>query len=230
MNLKASLSFLAVIAAFGAGYLLGGRQAAPEKIQLSCTPSAPEIIAGSTDLPVVLFWGNSLLHDHHWRIDGAVSVNCAMQGLTAAAAAPVIPSLPDVDPDVVVLAFGSVELVRAGKGDAFSGEVFAKAVAANISAMNVRWPRVRVVLTSAPSFSELGADEQRDLAEAAALNSVLSRIADEDDSLSYFEMSALYETGSPQLPGEATYDGVHLTQGAYQLWQAALNRHLSTLR
>ena len=227
---RAALVLLVVIAAFGAGYVLGGKTVPPARIALSCTPSAPETIVRSTDAPVILFWGNSLLHDHDWRMDGAVAVNCALQGLTAAAAAPMIASLPDVEPDVIVLAFGSVELIRAGRGGDFSEDAFSAAVTDNVAALKARWSNARQILTSAPSFRGLGGDEQIDLGQAGTVNAALSSIAEEDNAISYFEMSALYKPGGPDLPGEATYDGVHLTRAAYQRWQAALNLLLQARR
>ena len=227
MIARPALALLAVAAAFGAGYVLGGRQVAPAVTPLSCTPSAPQIVTAGAEGPVVLFWGNSLLHDHQWRLGGATSVNCAVQGLTAAAAAPMVPSLPDVAPDAIVLAFGSVELIRAGRGAAMDANAFAQAVGANTAALKARWPQAVIVLTSAPAFADQGVGIDPDA--AAALNGVLSHLADEGGH-SYFEMSALYDTSGRELPGAATYDGVHLAGPAYARWEAALEIHLSGIR
>ncbi len=224
------LALLVVVVAFAAGYLAGGRQAAPTMIPLSCTPSAPQVVTARAEGPVVLFWGNSLLHDHQWRIGGATSVNCAVQGLTAAAAAPLVPSLPNVAPDAIVLAFGSVELVRASKGVASDANAIAKAVRANLAALKARWPLAMIVLSSAPAFAQQGGDGIIDLDEAEALNGVLSLIAGEAAGVSYFEMRTLYDASRPELPAAATYDGVHLTGQAYARWEAALEIHLSSLR
>ena len=225
MIIRLALTGFVIMAAFAAGYVMGGRQMHPAKVKLSCTPSAPQIIASSANTPTVLFWGNSLLHDHDWRFPSRTSINCAVQGLPASAAAPMVATLPEIGPSEVVIAFGSVELVRAGaKGAPVNENDFAQAVSQNIAALKNRWPQARLILSSAPSFD---ANTKIDPIEAQIVNAALARIADDDAKVSFFEMSKLYPSDDAQLPGKATYDGVHLTRDAYKLWQAALVRRLA---
>lgn len=230
MIFRAALLLLVVLSAFGAGYLLGDRREAPARPALSCTPSAPRIVVKAADAPVVLFWGNSLLHDHQWEIAGAVSVNCAMQGLTASAAASIAPSLPDVDPNEIVLAFGSVELIRSARGATLAVPEFVDAVAANVASLQNKWPGAQITLTAAPFFSGVGPEALISIIEARILNDALASLAARTDGVAYFDLSGLYNTDGPDLPARATYDGVHLTGAAYQRWQSALEQFLQAPR
>ena len=72
----------------------------------------------------------------------------------------------------------------------------------------------------------MGDDRRIDLSAAEVLNDALARVAEEDARLSYFELGLLYNASAGELPRDATYDGVHLTPAAYQLWQAALSRRM----
>ena len=62
-------------------FMAGIYTAPPFERPLSCRPSAPQRAIATLDLPAVMLLGNSQLYDHAWNFTGALTVNCARQGL-----------------------------------------------------------------------------------------------------------------------------------------------------
>ncbi|WP_375230070.1 SGNH/GDSL hydrolase family protein [Roseobacter sp. S98] len=183
----------------------------PEKrpASLACRPSAPQALA--TKEPILVL-GNSLAFDSDWQIDGKQTVNCARQGLTVAAALPLIDELPDIAPKSVVLVFGTVELVR----DTADPEVFRSSLVKLVESLNAKYDPADIVVLGVPATGE---DWSYDLADAKALNRVIAEI----DDVSMLSL----DTVLAQQGSAAHYDGVHLTPSMYPSIWAALETHLA---
>lgn len=186
----------------------------PAQLGLTCRPTLPDRALGPQDRPILLLWGNSLLFDHDWTQTGTVPVNCARQGQTAQAATPLTPALPEIAPDRVLLAFGSVEaFIAARDGRPVDLEGFETALTQITEALATRWPEAEMILASVP----FGAGGVLRLEDAGALNDRITAravemgagVIDLDDILS-------------GLPQGGSYDGVHLTRAGYAAWDAAL--------
>lgn len=177
----------------------------PEKapISLACRPSAPEALA--SEKPILIL-GNSLAYDADWQLDGEQAVNCARQGLTVAAALPLIGELPNIAPKAVVLVFGTVELVR----DTADPEVFRSNMVKFVESLNAKYDAANIVVLGIPTTGEHWSYE---LADAKALNSVIAEI----DGVSKLSIDPILA----QQDGAANYDGVHLHPSVYpSIWEA----------
>ena len=178
-------------------------------VSLVCRPSAPQALASKEP---ILILGNSLAFDTNWQINGEQIVNCARQGLTVAAALPLIGELPNIAPKSVVLVFGTVELVR-GTADP---EAFRFNLVKFIESLNAKYDVANIVVLGVPTT---GGGWSYDLAKAKALNRVIAEI----DDISMLSVdSVLVQQG-----GVAHYDGVHLAPGMYpSIWEI-LETHLA---
>jgi len=176
---------------------------------LACRPSVPEALA--SDAPILVF-GNSLAFDTDWQIDGEQIVNCARQGLTVAAALPLIGELPNIAPKSIVLVFGTVELI----GDTADPEVFHSNLVKLVESLNAKYDAANTVVLGVPTTGE---DWSYDLADAKALNEVIAEI----DDVSMLSVDSILA----QKGGAAHYDGVHLIPSMYpSIWEA-LETHLT---
>lgn len=175
-----------------------------------CRPSAPAAAAAAAVDPVVLFWGNSLAHDADWNTPGRVlAINCARQGQTATEALAEVKALPDIEPAAIVLAFGTVELVR----QAADVPQFSDTMRALTAALRDRYPAARLALTGIPATS---APWRYDTDQAARLNTVLAALGPDD----FLDLDAAL-AGVPE--AMQSYDGVHLSPTSYTAWRKALH-------
>ncbi|MEL6791997.1 MAG: GDSL-type esterase/lipase family protein [Pseudomonadota bacterium] len=223
------LALVALAAAALAGAFIAGRwSAAAPPAPLVCRPSAPEIAAAaaSPDGPVALMIGNSQLHDRDWTFPRAFTVNCARQGLTARRAHPLIAGLPPIAPDVVFIAFGAVELSRAALRDAApDAAAFAAEIAAVRDELRRRWPEAELVFAGVPPLRpRLFAPGSIGVApeDVAPLNSGLAALAAETENAAFADTASWLSSDEGGLAREMTYDGLHLTQAAYEIWETGL--------
>ena len=176
---------------------------------LACRPSAPQVLAPKDP---ILILGNSLAFDSDWQIDGAQIVNCARQGLTVAAALPLIGDLPNIAPKSVVLVFGTVELIR----DSADPEVFRSNLVKFVERLAAKYDAANIVALGVPTTGE---GWLYDLADAKALNGVIADI----DDVSMLSVDPILA----QKSDAAHYDGAHLSPSIYpSIWEA-LETHLT---
>ncbi|MEM1159495.1 MAG: SGNH/GDSL hydrolase family protein [Pseudomonadota bacterium] len=207
-------------------FMAGRKTAAPDPAPLACRPSAPVLAAKASGAErLILMLGNSQLHDHDWVFPGSFVVNCARQGLPAHVARPLLPGLPDLKPDTIIVAFGAVELQRAGlKSQPLDQAGFAETLHGVVSDLQARWPDAGIVLAGIPPMrpgrfppgrepdSEMRLTMNRDLAAIARASGKV-RFSDPDDRL---------PVDAGGLTEAMTHDGLHLTPAAYALWQEQL--------
>lgn len=188
--------------------------------KVTCRPTTPEHAYAQTEKPVLLLWGNSLLFDNDWESTGGAIVNCARQGQTAAAAAPRTAHLPGPEPAVILLAFGSVEAFHASNG-AYTLDIkaFGTAMAGILKDLSRRWPKADVIVTSIPAFASIGRLQHTDV---QALNSQIAALASQK-GIRYLDLSEVL-----QKHPAPSYDGVHLSPGAYSFWEAEIKGMLVT--
>lgn len=183
-----------------------------------CRPSAPAQAYHDSTEPVVLLWGNSLLFDYHWYGLEASIVNCAHQGQIAVDAAPKTRFLPQVMPDLIVVAFGSVEALRASKGRQTLDLVgFEDGMADILDQITHKWPEAKVLVNSTPGFADVGILHENDVQN---LNVVIERLAFNSGAQYLSIQSLLKDASNP------SYDGVHISPKAYYLWEAAIHEIL----
>lgn len=188
----------ALLVGFGLGVALAPRLApAPPVPAPVCRPSLPEQVDPG-DAALVLYLGNSLVFDHDWDLPGTLAVNCARQGLRAETLR--VPALPEVTPALLVLGFGTVELMQ-GRS---TPEPFAETMADHVAALRQRFPQAEVLLLGVPLTEGMDADQ------VAGLNGALRALARTADV-------AFAEAGV--LP---SYDGIHLTPAGYGAWRARI--------
>lgn len=182
---------------------------------VTCRPSGPQTALAGAERPVLLLWGNSLLFDHDWTNGPYLPVNCAQQGQTLSAALPRTPALPQMPVDVILLAFGSVELIRP---DPIDMDTFRTELDQMLHLLRARYPQARIVLAGVP-FGGPASDPwvYQDRRELNAINQALIT----ENRAGFLDLSALLDAA-----GEAAqhYDGVHLTHESYRIWEAALAR------
>ena len=192
------LLLLLVPAGFGLGVVLAPHLApAPDTPAPVCRPSLPQKIDPS-GAEIVLYLGNSLVFDHDWGLPGTLPVNCARQGMLAARLR--VSDLPDVTPGLIVLGFGTVELLQGKSG----AKAFAEKMASHVAALRQRFPGAQLLLLGVPLTEEMSP------AEVAGLNAALSGLARTAD-VPFAEAGAL-----------PSYDGVHLTRAGYKGWRARI--------
>lgn len=182
--------------------------------QVTCRPTTPERAFAGTEKPVLLLWGNSLLFDNDWQSTSGAIVNCARQGQTAVAAVPRTALLPGPKPDAILVAFGSVEAFHASNGGrTLDIDAFRSAMTDILDDVSRRWPTADVIVTSTPAFSTIGTLRRADV---ATLNTELTAVASRIGA-GYLDLSrVLQEHPTP------SYDGVHVSPGAYALWEAEI--------
>lgn len=192
------LLLVLVPAGFGLGLVLAPRLAsAPPAPAPVCRPSVPEQVDPG-DAALVLYLGNSLVFDHDWVLPGTLAVNCARQGLRAEKMR--VPDLPDVRPALIVLGFGTVELMQ-GKPDAMA---FAETMADHVVGLRQRFPNAQILLLGVPLTEDMAEGE------VVGLNAALGALARTAD-VQFAEAGAL-----------PSYDGVHLTQAGYMGWRSRI--------
>lgn len=198
LGLRALLAAAAIlVAGLAIGWTLRGAVPVASEPRLACRPSAPATAVATAGAQVVLYLGNSIVFDHDWSLPGTRAVNCARQGLVAEALP--VDALPRIAPDLVVLGFGTVELVRGARD--------APAVVADLGGVlrgvAARYDGAPILILAVPPYEDGSVSE--------AVNAGLAALA--------ADMGAGF---APLGPGARTYDGIHLVRDAYEPWHAAV--------
>ena len=216
----------ALLLVAGIAFMAGRKMAAPGPVPLACRPSAPVLAAAAARAEwTVLMLGNSQLHDHDWVFPGAFVINCARQGLSANTARPLLPGLPDLQPDTIIVAFGAVELQRAGlKRQALDPGDFARTLHGLVSDLQGRWPDSGIVLAGVPPMRPGWFPPGRapDGETRLAMNRDLATIAQASGKVRFSDPDTRLPVDAGGLTETMTHDGLHLTPAAYALWQDQL--------
>lgn len=204
---------LAMVLGFGflLGWISGTSRLVPKNLDphTTCRPSDPAV-ATKNAKRVVLYLGNSLVFDHDWQIEGTFPVNCAKQGRTASELA--LNSLPLIQPDLVVLGFGTVEYLRAEKQNRqLDFEDINQSISDVGTAVKARYPDSKVMLLGVPPLEQ---DGRR--VDTTPLNDSFSELSD--------------QRGFIWAPISATslYDGIHLSRSEYDQWRNAIVQTLES--
>lgn len=181
----------------------------------ACRPSAPRVAAEVTERPIILFWGNSLLFDHSWDDTAFFAVNCASQGMTAGGARKLTQYLPDLEVDAIVVAFGSVELVRAGdeKNESFKADM-----ASIVSQLSLQYPNSIIWLFGVPVTQN---EEPAWVYAKSQMPQVMNEMLSSLDGAIFFDLSNILKN----IGVRHTYDGVHLTARSYAAWQSVIVKY-----
>lgn len=198
-------------------------------VAIGCSRSAPPLDcrvdnpAGTTK---VLMFGNSLLHDFDWPMADMRVHNCARQGQTLAefmarwrAAAPLD------QPDVVVIAFGTVEVIRAEQNAQHLQE-FMALYPEFLTDLRKRWPAARLVVNLLPDINRnLFGRPNLDIAAIDQLNRFIRQSTNCQGCL-VINLPDVLKRDERGFDETLTYDGVHLTERAYGKWLARLKQTL----
>lgn len=208
-----SLVLLALVSAVvGAAIalLLAPQPLSSNQSSLACRPSAPEMVPRNTDA-IVLYFGNSLVFDHDWTIDGTQPVNCGQQGLTALKFLSL--PMPNIVPDVVVLGFGTVEMARAASnGETADAKEFSESMESTLERVLDAYPSSSLMILLPPALGDPFASSDHE-----PFQDQLRRIAREQ------------EASVASSPGSTTYDGVHLNTESYAPWREQIADLVSSL-
>jgi lysophospholipase L1-like esterase len=212
--LRGAISAALLVGAFWAGRFFAPDAQPP---RLICRPSAPALAGGQS----VLLFGNSQLHDGDWHFPGALAVNCAQQGLTLRAGLALMPDLPPITPDAIIIAFGAVEALQAAARNAMpDGAAFAQDMTALLVYLRARWPDAVLIVSAVPPMRpNLLPPHLQDAARINGINAAIMRATTGVVWVNPADSLAMDVGG---LAPTMTYDGVHLTPAAYELWQAQI--------
>lgn len=207
---------LAALAGAGLAVLLRDTPSPPAP-HVTCRPSAPALAAVRSEEPAVLFWGNSLLFDGTWAGLGFLPVNCAHQGMTAGVAVGRTDLLPEMEVAAIVLAFGSVELLRER---AIDTDLFAATMIGIRDRLREKYGPVPILVSGVP-MTELAEPAWGYLSPdvSARVNRVLRDLS----GTTYLDLSRVLSDIGPK---QQTYDGIHLTGAAYAAWGQAIAQAL----
>ena len=202
--LPLAVAFLAGgLGALAAAWTLERARDEPVARPLACRPSLPAHAFQEADGPVVLYLGNSLVFDHDWNIAGTAPVNCGRQGMVAADLDAA--QLPETAPGLVVVGFGTVEILRAsGAGTSVDLASFEHSIVSVLETVQRRYPAVPVMVLGVPSVPLYPE------ADVAGMNDLLERVAR--------ERSLIW---APH-PRALTYDGIHLAREEYRPWHGQI--------
>lgn len=198
---------------------------------LSCAGPAPfecrnDAAPGtSTSAPQVLMVGNSLIFDHVWRLEERNALVCAKQGATLAdfqrGGLP-----PAANPDTIVAAFGTVEVVQSAP-EAPDIEAFESDLTRFVSEVRARWPSARLLLLTAPPINaELFRDLEIDPHAIGLMNDAIRKVARTQGGV-VIETGAALAAGGAPFDEAMTSDGVHLRPLAYERWESAIEAALA---
>lgn len=227
----ALIAGLTILGTFAAGRFSG----APQQISLTCRPSAPTLaIDAAPEKHVALLIGNSQLHDHSWVFPGASVINCAHQGLSAHRGIGLLKTLPALSPDVIIVAFGAVEIIQAGRSRANPDiRAFEKDMRALLASLRHRWPHAEIILAGIPPLRpkllSLGTAPPN-LTVTTEMNAHLARLANLMNDVQFADTAAWLPMDSEGLAPTMTYDGLHLTEAAYTIWRSKLHATSRILR
>ena len=211
--IKYSAPVCAGLICVATGFVLGrlSAPAPPDSAQMVCRPSAPALATAQRTDPVMLFYGNSLIHDHDWDIPDRQNVNCARQGLSLQQGVRLAKDLPEIAPQQIVLGFGSVELLRSRlSGTAPDVEAFETHANALVRHLSDRWPEARIIWITVP---QIGDDD--DIRHARALSAAAPAKISNLDCLNIDAALSLSSKST-------SYDRLHLTAAAYTYLEQAL--------
>jgi hypothetical protein len=186
-------------------------------------------ISNSAGSVQVLMLGNSLLHDFNWPLPGAHVFNCAKQGQTLGEFINRWrkTSLPLEQPDVVVIAFGTVEVIRAEKERRHLQD-FMVLYPDFLADLQQRWPGARLVVNLLPDINrDLYGQPNLDLSAIDQLNQFI-RQSTTCSACQVIDVPRLLLQGEDSFGETLTYDGVHLTEYGYSKWLDGLTRSLAT--
>lgn len=156
---------------------------------------------------------------------GAFVANCARQGLPAHIARLLIAKLPALKPDTIVVAFGAVELQRAGlKGQVPDQDAFTQTMRRILTDLRARWPKAGILLTGIPPVrpDRFPLGRAPDVAALTAMNLNLATLAQTWPGMRFSNPGERLTTDAGGLARSMTHDGLHLTPEAYVQWQDQL--------
>ena len=173
--------------------------------------------------------GNSLLHDKKWMFSESQTVNCAVQGLTLQKFLPLFEAVPPLVPDVIVVAFGTVEVVQADRrfkeDDLLSSEVntsaFRKSIHRLLDKLKESWPDAKLIINSVPPTRKRDWQAPTTASQnIMKLNQVILDIVSHKQyaDIHLIDLSSVLDLEGSVLSEDMTYDGIHLTKKAYQKW------------
>ncbi len=186
----------------------------------------------------ILMLGNSLVHDHKWLFDGRKTVNCAVQGLTLKRFLQNVDNLPSTTPDLIIAAFGTVEVVRADLASKWdesdtiriNREAFQNDYLELISVLSKAWPAAKFLIhTVPPTRKNNWQRPARALQNISELNWVVNSLLAQTNSdlVSVVNMTEVFDLEGRFLAENMTYDGIHLTREAYTKWHRYLHSSMS---
>ncbi|MFZ3584785.1 SGNH/GDSL hydrolase family protein [Loktanella sp. DJP18] len=189
---------------------------------LVCRPSAPTLAEAHHYGASILMFGNSQIYDGNWNLGLTLPINCARQGLTARAAINLVPTLPVIDPDAILLGFGAVEVLQAGS--AVNPATFEYELTTLVEAMAARWPKARILVATVPPMRRQLLPTTRGSAAttATALSEAARAVAAAQTGTRLIDLSNILPVDADGLMEAMTHDGVHLTPAAYALWSAKI--------
>ncbi len=173
--------------------------------------------------------GNSLLHDFNWPLPNAQVFNCAKQGQTLDEFIKRWRRayLPLEQPDVVVIAFGTVEVIRAEREQQYLLD-FMRLYPDFLAELQQRWPASRLVVNLIPDINpDLYGQPHLDISAIAQLNQFIRR-STTCSACQVIDLPQLLLHGEEVFGETLTYDGVHLTEYGYRKWLNSLTYILST--
>ena len=197
-----------LFAALAVGAVLGPRldrwanPAGPDP--LVCRPTLPVTEPAMSGNVPVLFLGNSLVFDHDWDVEGIFPINCARQGMTVAALGDA--KLPDIQPDLVVMGFGTVEVLHAGTGDLDIAR-FQAAYDVALDKVTTQYPEAGVLVLGLPDVPLYPN------ADIGGLNATLTELATRNGH------------GFAPNSSASTYDGAHIISADYEPWHRQISLH-----
>lgn len=191
------------------------RAESPSSDCLTLNPSAPGEL---------LMLGNSLLHDFDWPLANTRVLNCAKQGQTLGefmmSRWQVVSRYTD-NPDHIVIAFGTVEVVRSERDDRHIQE-FMEVYPDFLDSLRQRWPDAQLVVNLLPPINgELFGRPQLDTAAVEQLNQFI-RQSTNCSGCQVIDLPAVLAQGQVDFDETVTYDGVHLTGYGYEKWLRAV--------
>lgn len=186
-------------------------------------------ISNSAGSVQVLMLGNSLLHDFDWPLPEVQVFNCAKQGQTLGEFISRWrkASLPLEKPDVVVIAFGTVEVIRAEKERRHLQD-FMALYPDFLTNLRQRWPESRLIVNLLPDINpDLYGQPHLDLSAIDQLNQFI-RQSTTCSACQVIDVPQLLLQGEGGFDETLTYDGVHLTEYGYSKWLDSLTSSLAT--
>lgn len=172
----------------------------------------------------IIFIGNSLLHDNDWSIKEFSIINCAQQGLTLEKFLSSYTGNNDFDPELVVVAFGTVEAIRQQSVANYARSSFLQDLANLNRWLNSNWPKSRIVVTAVPPINNQ--IFKKVIVETRLVEQINFDIATQFQKSAdeWVDLRDFLDTNEHGLTKDMTYDGVHLTNLAYKLWNAKLEQ------